>query len=147
MIQTQLSGFDQPSILTYSLESTIAEKFDAMLQRFELTSRMKDFYDIYYLSRTFDFDGDRLLCAFQQTLQNRGTEYDKESFNRVLSLAKDDSMQVKWRHFLKSLENAEISFSVVLKEIETFLAPVWDALINRNEIKSNWNSKECSWIT
>ena len=34
--------------MTYSLESTIAEKFDAILQRFELTGRMKDFYDIYY---------------------------------------------------------------------------------------------------
>lgn len=34
-IQTQLEGYDKPEILTYSLESTIAEKFDAMLQRFE----------------------------------------------------------------------------------------------------------------
>lgn len=45
-IQTQLPGFDRPVIKTYSLESTIAEKFDAILQRFELTGRMKDFYDI-----------------------------------------------------------------------------------------------------
>ena len=144
-IQTQLTGFDQPSILTYSMESTIAEKFDAMLQRFELTSRMKDFYDIYYLSRTFDFDGDRLLCAFQQTLQNRGTEYDKESFNRILALAEDESMQVKWRHFLKSLGNAEISFSVVLNGIETFLAPVWEALIRKEIFEKCWNAKELEW--
>ena len=60
------------------------------------------------------------MCAFQQTLQNRGTEYDKESFNRILALAEDEGMQVKWRHFLKSLGNAEISFSVVLNGIETF---------------------------
>lgn len=45
-IQTQLSDFDSPEIMTYSLESTIAEKFDAILQRFELTGRMKDFYDM-----------------------------------------------------------------------------------------------------
>ena len=49
-IQTQLEGYTHPAILTYSLESTVAEKFDAILQRFELTGRMKDFYDIYYLS-------------------------------------------------------------------------------------------------
>ena len=42
-IQTQLEGYEKPEILTYSLESTIAEKFDAILQRFELTGRMKDF--------------------------------------------------------------------------------------------------------
>ena len=64
-IQTQLDGYEKPEILTYSLESTIAEKFDAILQRFELTGRMKDFYDIYYLSRTFDFDGLKLQTAIQ----------------------------------------------------------------------------------
>lgn len=42
-IQTQLDGYEKPEILTYSLESTIAEKFDAILQRLELTGRMKDF--------------------------------------------------------------------------------------------------------
>lgn len=41
-IPVQLDGFDVPEVLTYSLESTIAEKFDALLQRLELTSRMKD---------------------------------------------------------------------------------------------------------
>jgi predicted nucleotidyltransferase component of viral defense system len=45
-----LSDFDQPEVKTYSLESTIAEKFDAILSRMELTSRMKDFFDIYYLA-------------------------------------------------------------------------------------------------
>lgn len=56
-INTQLPDFEAPVIKTYSIESTIAEKFDAILQRFELTGRMKDFYDIYYLARTFDFEG------------------------------------------------------------------------------------------
>ena len=46
-IPVQLDGFDSPEVMTYSLESTIAEKFDALLQRMELTSRMKDIYDIY----------------------------------------------------------------------------------------------------
>lgn len=70
-IQTQLDGYEKPEILTDSLESTIAGKFDAILKRFELTSRMKDFYDIYYLSKAFDFDGLKLQTAIQKTLQNR----------------------------------------------------------------------------
>lgn len=49
-IPTRLDGVDEPEIYTYSLESTIAEKLDAILQRMETTSRMKDFYDIFYLS-------------------------------------------------------------------------------------------------
>ena len=62
-INTQLPDFEAPEINTYSLESTISEKFDAILQRFELTGRMKDFYDIYYLARFFDFDGLKLQNA------------------------------------------------------------------------------------
>lgn len=79
-ISTQLPDFESPVILTYSLESTIAEKFDAILQRFELTSRMKDFYDIYYLSKTFNFDGAKLQTAIFETLQCRGTPYEKKQF-------------------------------------------------------------------
>lgn len=84
-INTQLPDFEAPVIKTYSLESTIVEKLDAILQRFELTGRMsKDFYDIYYLSRTFDFDGAKLQSAIFETLQRRGTPYDRDSFKRVL---------------------------------------------------------------
>lgn len=55
---TQLPDFEAPAIKTYSLESSIAEKFDIILQRFELTGRMKDFYDIYNLSKTFELADD-----------------------------------------------------------------------------------------
>ena len=44
---------------------------------FELTGRMKDFYDIYYLSRTFDFEGAKLQSAIFHTLQRRGTPYER----------------------------------------------------------------------
>lgn len=133
-IQTQLDGYEKPEILTYSLESTIAEKFDAILQRFELTGRMKDFYDIYYLSRTFDFDGLKLQTAIQETLQNRGTAYEKESFNRVIALADDEDMQTKWRFFLKTLSNPEISFQNIMMGIRRFLEPVWEAILKQDEL-------------
>lgn len=50
-ILTRLPEFESPLVYTYSLESTIAEKFDTILQRMSGTSRMKDFYDIYYIIR------------------------------------------------------------------------------------------------
>ena len=75
-IHTQLPDFEAPVIMTYSLESTIAEKFDAILQRFELTGRMKDFYDIYNLARTFDFDGAKLQTAISRTLERMLQEPD-----------------------------------------------------------------------
>lgn len=71
---------------------------------------MKDFYDIYYLSRAFDFDGLKLQTAIQETLQNRGTAYEKGSLDRVIALAGDDGMQIKWRYFLKSLGSPRFRF-------------------------------------
>lgn len=144
-IQTQLDGYDKPEILTYSLESTIAEKFDAILQRFELTGRMKDFYDIYYLSHTFDFDGLKLQTAIQETLQNRGTAYEKDSFDRIVSLADDEDMQIKWRYFLKTLGNPEIEFAEVVEGIKLFLAPVWNAIISKDHSFKRWSSSQLVW--
>lgn len=144
-IQTQLDGYEKPEILTYSLESTIAEKFDAIVQRFELTGRMKDFYDIYYLSRAFDFDGLKLQTAIQETLQNRGTVYEKDSFDRILALADDLDMQTKWRYFLKTLGNPDMPFVDVIEGIKVFLLPVWDAIITENEFQNNWLAADKTW--
>ena len=144
-IQTQLDGYEKPEILTYSLESTIAEKFDAILQRFELTGRMKDFYDIYYLSRTFDFDGLKLQTAIQETLQNRGTAYEMDSFERVLALADDSDMQIKWRYFLKTLGNLDMPFQEVMVGLKCFLEHIWNAIINEDEMQLAWIASNGCW--
>ena len=138
-INTQLPDFEAPVIKTYSLESTIAEKFDAILQRFELTGRMKDFYDIYYLSRTFDFEGAKLQAAIFETLQRRGTPYDRDSFKRVVALADDEDMQKRWKFFLKTIKDNTLEFPFVIEEIQTFLELVFDAIVNENEWQEQWN--------
>ena len=125
--------------------SNIDEKLDAILQRFDLTGRMKCFYDIYYLSRTFDFDGLKLQTAIQETLQNRGTAYEKDSFDRVLALSDDESMQTKWRYFLRTLGNPEISFTVVIAGLREFLQPVWESILSEKELLGNWQSSSTHW--
>lgn len=144
-INTQLPDFEAPIIKTYSLESTIAEKIDAILQRFELTGRMKDFYDIYYLARTFDFDGTKLQTAIFETLQRRGTPYDRDSFKRIVSLAEDEDMQKRWKYFLKNIKDSTLEFAVVIDEIRTFLEPVFEAIVNEDEWQNSWNSTVTRW--
>lgn len=146
-IQTQLEGYTQPAVLTYSLESTVAEKFDAILQRFELTGRMKDFYDIYYLSRTFDFEGAKLQSAIQQTLHNRGTTYRKDSFDHIFALADYPEMHTKWRYFLRSLGNSELDFTAVIQEIGTFLLPVWQKMMAEEPMTGVWYAEKACWDT
>lgn len=145
-IHTQLPDFEAPIIMTYSLESTIAEKFDAILQRFELTGRMKDFYDIYYLARTFDFDGAKLQTAISRTLERRGTPYDRDSFKRVVALADDEDMRKRWKYFLKTIKDDTLEFSVVIERIQEFLAPVFDAILNEDELQQKWQSQTDKWL-
>lgn len=144
-INTQLPDFETPIIKTYSLESTIAEKFDAILQRFELTGRMKDFYDIYYLARTFDFDGAKLQTAIFETLQRRGTSYNRDSFKRIIGLADDTDMQKRWRYFLKNVKDDTLELSTVIEEIRIFLEPVFDAIVNETEWQCNWDVPKSNW--
>ncbi|MGA9518006.1 MAG: nucleotidyl transferase AbiEii/AbiGii toxin family protein, partial [Trichococcus sp.] len=78
-----LDGFEKPTILTYSLESTISEKLDAIIQFMESTGRMKDFYDIYYLATSFDFEGEKIQEAIHETFSKRGTPYVKDSIQVI----------------------------------------------------------------
>ena len=100
---------------------------------------MKDFYDIYYLSRTFDFEGAKLQAAIFETLQRRGTPYDRDSFKRVVALADDEDMQKRWKFFLKTIKDNTLEFPFVIEEIQTFLEPVFDAIVNENEWQEQWN--------
>jgi predicted nucleotidyltransferase component of viral defense system len=144
-IPTQLDDFVKFEVNTYSLESTIAEKFDAMLQRLEFTSRMKDYYDIYYLANTFNFDGRKLQEAIFETLQNRGTAYEKDSLENIIGFVKNDDMNTKWRHFLKKLKLTEPQFPIVIKLLEAFLSSIYKSIINEREFFSNWDCKTCMW--
>jgi hypothetical protein len=76
----------------------------------ELTSRMKDYYDLYFIAHTFDFDGRKLQEAIMQTLQNRGTDYDCSSFNEIISFSENDAMLVKWRQFIKRTKLPNVEF-------------------------------------
>ena len=144
-IPVQLDGFDVPEILTYSLESTIAEKFDALLQRLELTSRMKDIYDIYYLSSMFDFDGRALQQAVFETLQNRGTSYEKDSFDRVIALSVNKEIQTRWRQYLRRMKMPELQLDDVMERVDCLLRPVWEAMIHEEELLLRWNCEIASW--
>ena len=145
-INTQLPDFEAPVIKTYSIESTIAEKFDAILQRFELTGRMKDFYDIYYLARTFDFEGTKLQAAIFETLQRRGTSYDRDSFKRIVGLAEDEDIQRRWKYFLKNIKEESLELSVIINEIQIFLEPVFETIVNEEEWQKFWTASKTTWV-
>lgn len=120
-IPTQLDDFDSPTINTYSLETTIAEKLDAILDLMEFSSRMKDYYDIYYLATHFEFDSDTLAEAMRKTFENRNHHFTMEQFNQVIAFGDNESMQKKWKAFTRKVVAKTDDFNTVLKSIEAFL--------------------------
>ena len=145
IIPMQLEDSKPVTVLAYSLESTIAEKFEALIQRQLLTSRMKDIYDIYYLSNQFNFDGDLLQQAILQTITNRGTFYEADSLDKVIVLSTDPDIQVRWRQFLYRTKLPELDLEEVLNRIEQFLRPIWTSIIQGEKNNRTWIASIRTW--
>ncbi len=141
-----LSNFEQPKILTYSLESTVAEKIDAIIALMETTGRMKDFYDIYYIATTFDFEGRKLQEAIYETLTNRGRVYEKNSISDILRLTKDPEIQKRWNIFCNKILNYELNFTDVVSIIIDFILPPYESILLEDEFFKNWRCKEGKYI-
>jgi predicted nucleotidyltransferase component of viral defense system len=142
-----LNDFEQPEVLTYSLESTIAEKIDAIIVMMELTGRMKDFYDIFYLATTFDFDGRKLQEAIYDTLTNRGTPYERDSILAINDLIDNPQIQQRWSIFCKKVFKFEIELQSVIQIITDMLQPPFEAIVNESEFFGMWNADEHKYIS
>ena len=143
-ITTRLPDFEKPQIYTYSLESTIAEKFDAILQFMEMTGRMKDFFDLYYLSGKFDFDGGVLQQAIEATLSHRNHSISADLLRRFEQFADNPAMLRLWKNY-EPAKNADISFQSVVQQILEFLKPLLEASIAETHFAGSWNSNEREW--
>ena len=143
-----LLDMDKPVIKAYSKESVIAEKFEAMLYLAELNSRMKDFYDIYSLCISFDFDGRVLYEAMLQTITRRGTHTPNEPtvFSEDFGRNKDKATQ--WGAFKRRTAVGDnINFSVVVEMICVFLKPVYECIHNETEFFGHWSYNNLEWVT
>lgn len=145
-VSTRLNGFHPPTIYTYSLESTIAEKFDAIIKRMEATSRMKDFFDIYYLSGVFDFEGRKLQEAIFRTLEYRGTIYESDSFERIRDFKNNTSLLKLWDNYQSGTREDKPDFNVVIDRLEKFLEPIFHAVIMEEEWFCIWDSSVQKWL-
>lgn len=145
-IPTQLSDFESPIINTYSVETTIAEKLDAILSLMEFSSRMKDYYDIYYLANKFDFDGKVLTEALKKTFDNRNHIFTKEQFEHMLEFSEDEAMQKKWKAFIKKINTKTDDFETVLKMINAFLSKPIIATIDGKDFIGQWLADNGRWM-
>ena len=144
-VPTQLSDFAAPIVKTYSLETIVAEKLDAILDLMEFSSRMKDYYDLYYLSLQFNFDGSLLRTALVRTFANRERSYQRNDFRKVIAFDCNEDMQKKWDAFIKRMKLPPIHFDEVIAGIAAFLEPVWDSIYADDSTEFYWRAQDGMW--
>ncbi len=135
-----LLDFPPPRLRGYSKESTVAEKFEAAVKLGAANSRMKDFFDLWLMPRMFDFQGQELAKAIQQTFSIRQTELEADPDSLTPRFANDENRQRQWSAFRRksNLEIAPEGFADVVREIASFLQPVIVALTAKRVFQGSW---------
>ena len=126
-----LLDFDIPHIYSYSIESTLSEKFEAIVSLGLANTRFKDFYDIYVLLQSKNIDDEVLKQALVQTFSNRNTTFnDIVVFDKNFS--SDAERQKRWNAFTKKKTALmQVSFEDVVLTIKNYFGPLINEL-NRN---------------
>lgn len=145
MLPTQLDDFSAPIVNTYSLETTVAEKFDAILDLMQLSSRMKDYYDLYYIASKFDFNGSVLVEAMRKTFENRGHSFTLVQFEEMLEFDKDPGMQKKWQQFIKKKEIEADDYSTVMRVMRDFLENPFRNALEEQMFSKRWCADKRQW--
>ena len=119
-----LLDLPQPRLRVYARETVIAEKFQAMVMLGLANSRMKDFYDVWILSRSYAFDDDRLPRAIAATFERRGTAIPREApLALTQAFAFDSGKQRQWAAFVRDLAIDIPALETVVTDLAEFLMP------------------------
>lgn len=136
-----LLDFDPPRVRAYSRETTVAEKLQAMVQLGIANSRMKDYYDVWYLAQTFPFDGATLTRAIGRTFERRRTPAPT-SVPTALSpvFAQDDAKRRQWRAFLAKGRLDAPGLEDVVGHVGSFALPPAQAVAEGRPFTPTWRA-------
>jgi len=133
-------------LIAYSWESVIAEKFDAMVKLGVLNSRLRDFYDIYFLLTEYTFRGVYLTQAIRETFTNRNTDIAAAQSLFEESFMNNRQKQQQWKAFMKKAGvERTLSFADIVLQIEKFLAPVIEAIQDNWQFNQTWDHVKQKW--
>ena len=132
---------ESPRVNAYSLETSIAEKLEAIIHNGYLNSRYKDFYDIYVLSKKYEFSYAELRNAVIQTFENRKTPMTMDSAAFSDEFLNDPMHQTRWKAFLKKKKALiQVSMSDAMDWIKAFVRPLFEGAK-----KTRWNHEKGIW--
>lgn len=132
---------ESPRVNAYSLETSIAEKLEAIIHNGYFNSRYKDFYDIYVLSKKYVFSYAELRNAVIQTFENRKTPMTMDSAAFSDEFLNDPVHQTRWKSFLKKKKALiQVSMSDAMYWIKAFVRPLFEGTE-----KTRWNPEKGNW--
>lgn len=113
-----------PRLRAYARETVVAEKFQAMVLFGVANTRMKDYYDIWILSRRYVFDAERLSRAIAATFERRRTAIPQDLPDALTTaFSTDATKQRQWEAFAKDLSAEVLSLEVIVADLASFLMP------------------------
>ena len=113
-----IEGLPAVNVEAYSLETVVAEKFQTMIDRGTINSRMKDFFDVYSILKAGKVDEALLKEAVIEVFANRGTELDADNVVFTDDFAQDGMRQTMWKAYLKRIKyKDELPFTEVMSVI------------------------------
>lgn len=120
-------------IMSYTLETVLSEKFQTIVTRGLLNTRLKDFYDVYILinTRMNELNKDNLIKAIKNTFDRRETNFDIEQFNEVIKdLSDDNNMNNLWNEYVSKNPYAkDVKFEGVINAIKQIIGILESELI------------------
>ena len=120
-----IEGLPAVNVEAYSLETVVAEKFQTMIDRGTINSRMKDFFDVYTILKEDKVDTELLKEAIVEVFANRGTEMDANSVVFSDGFAQDAMRQTMWKAYLKKIKyKDELPFEEVMSIVRERLQPM-----------------------
>ena len=131
----------QPRLRAYPRETVVAEKFEALVDMGMANSRMKDFYDLWYLAKHFDFNGATLVRAIRSTFERRGTPLPSDVPVALTGTFSDDDIKrTQWAAFLRKtgLGDASLSLGEVVDSPRSFLISPLQAARENDAFKRIW---------
>ena len=94
-------------IMTYPIETVLAEKLETVISRSITNTRMRDFYDIHILLKSQNINADILALALERTAKKRGNFNLLENAESVLKIVKsDEDMKRLWNIYQKKFKYA-----------------------------------------
>jgi hypothetical protein len=135
---TLLEG-EAPRLRVYPVETVVSEKFEAMVSRAMLNSRMKDYFDIWLIAKTFEMSGATLREAVERTFERRGTDMPAGPPVGLSSAFSDDEQHRRqWEAFRSRLDMETPELEDAVSACARLLIPVSESLHGGRPLNSHW---------